>query len=47
MINMLDKIYEEHIPQFELKEFDIAKEQLNKQEQTQMHVRGNQEQMER
>ena len=25
----------------------VAKEQLNKQEQTQMHVRGNQEQMER
>ena len=43
----LDKTYEEHIPQFELKEFDIAKEQLNKQEQTQMLVRGNQEQMER
>ena len=45
--NMLDKTYEEHIPQFELKEFDIAREQLNKQEQTQMLVRGNQEQMER
>lgn len=47
LANMLDKTYEEHIPQFELKEFDIAKEQLNKQEQTQMHVRRNQEQMER
>lgn len=47
LANMLDKTYEEHIPQFELKEFDIAKEQLNKQEQTQMLVRGNQEQMER
>ena len=47
LANMLDKIYEENIPQFELKEFEIAKEQLNKQEQTQMHVRGNQEQMER
>lgn len=45
--NMLDKTYEEHIPQFELKEFDVAREQLNKQEQTQMLVRGNQEQMER
>ena len=45
--NILDKTYEEHIPKFELKEFDIAKQQLNKQEQTQIHVRENQEQMER
>lgn len=34
---ILDRTYEEHIPQFELKEFDIAKEQLSKQ--TQMHAR--------
>ena len=47
LANILEKSYKEHIQQFELKEFDIAKEQLNKQEQTQMHVRGNQEQMER
>lgn len=44
---ILDRTYEEHIPQFELKEFDIAKEQLKEQEQTQIHARENQEQIER
>lgn len=44
---ILDRTYEERIPQFELKEFDIAKEQLNKQEQTQIRARENQEQIER
>lgn len=44
---ILDRTYEEHIPQFELKEFDIAKEQLKEQEQTQIHTRENQEQIER
>ena len=47
LADILDNTYEEHIPQFELKEFDMAKEQLSKQEQTQIHARENQEQMER
>ena len=47
LAEILDRTYEEHIPQFELKEFDVAKEQLSKQEQTQIHARENQEQIER
>lgn len=47
LAEILDRTYEEHIPQFELKEFDIAKEKLSKQEQTQIYARENQEQMER
>ena len=43
---ILDNTYEDPIAQFELKEFDIAKEQLNKPEQTQIHARDTQEEFE-